>query len=249
METLFIGQQLIRISRTDSTNNHTIELLRQSVIPEGTIVLAEEQAKGRGQRGRTWESEPGTNLTFSMVLYPVFLLPHKQFALNQAVSLAITEVVSDITRREALIKWPNDIYVEEEKISGILIENAIRDEKLVRSVVGIGLNVNQTKFTPDIPNPTSLKLQTDRDHDLEECLGMLCGKLESRYLQLKSKPQVIVEHYLERLYRQGQWTDYKLKGSRCKAKITGISEQGELLLEYKGGRQAAHTFHEVEFIH
>ena len=200
MNTLFIGQNTIKLDAVGSTNDYASELLSRGLkrekVFEGTVVYALSQRAGKGQRGKKWESEPFKNLTFSIVFYPSFLSAQEQFMLSKAVSLGICDYVSSVINKEAKIKWPNDIKVGNEKIAGILIENSIRNNEIMHSIVGIGLNVNQTGFGKNIPNPTSLKLITGKNIDLEVCLGDLCSYLEARYLQLKSgKSKKINEDY------------------------------------------------------
>ncbi|MDE5927427.1 MAG: biotin--[acetyl-CoA-carboxylase] ligase, partial [Duncaniella sp.] len=125
--------------------------------PHGTVVMAREQTAGRGQRGNSWEAEPGCNITLSLLLRPEGLHPARQFVISQAVSLAIADLVSHFVAAPVSIKWPNDIYVDDRKICGILIENTITGTSIDRTIVGIGLNVNQTEFRSDAPNPVSMR--------------------------------------------------------------------------------------------
>lgn len=249
MNTLFIGRKTIHLSQVDSTNRYTNELLQQSVVSEGTIVIAQSQLSGRGQRGKNWQSEPGKNLTLSLVLYPAFLAINEQFRLNQAVSLGIRDFVLLHIKKQVSVKWSNDIYIEDEKVAGILIENSIRADKIINSVIGIGLNVNQLEFSKDIQNPTSLKLHTKVEYNLNECLEQLCECLEMRYLQMKSSPVRIEEDYRKALYRLNCWHDYVLAGKKVKAKIKGVTPQGLLLFERDDKEESAYDFREVEFIH
>ena len=249
METLFVGQNIIRLTCVDSTNNHTSNLLSHSVMPEGTIVLTEEQLDGKGNRGRKWVSEPGKNLTLSLVLYPNFLSPSDQFRLNEMASLAVRDTVAELTSKDTFVKWPNDIYVDRSKIAGILIENSIRKQKITHSVIGIGLNINQKVFDVSIANPTSMALQKGCDHSLEQCLKVLCNKLESYYLKLKFNPRSVSKAYLDRLYLMEEWASYRILDKISEAKIVGLSGTGELLLENRKGTKTAFNFHDVEFIH
>jgi len=268
MDTLFIGQKIIKLDSVGSTNDYANELLSHGLnlayrqagrgeVFDGTVVYALSQRAGRGQRGNRWESEPCKNLTFSIVLYPVFLGAEEQFMLSKVISLGICDYVNSVINNPAFnkvecgvkIKWPNDINIGDEKVAGILIENSIRNNEIVHSVIGVGLNVNQTRFGNNIPNPTSLKLITGENFDLEICLGDLCSCVEARYLQLKSgKKKEISNDYLKVLYRYQQMGIYEISGNPFAAKITGISEQGKLILEKEDGGIIECNFKEVSFV-
>lgn len=247
MKTIFIGQYCIKLERTDSTNSYLTQLSSKKKLHEGTVVIAQRQERGRGQRGAIWESEGGKNLTLSILLYPV-LRPDEQFILNKVVSLGVLDFirlsVSPLLRfslsgkkDRARIKWPNDIYIGSKKIAGILIENSVSGNKLQQSVIGLGINVNQEIFSAKLPNPTSLKLITAKDFDLEYCLEELCSCIESRYMLFKANLfEKINEDYLLNLYRFRQWANYKYKGERLKAKITGVTKTGKLVLQKENGK-------------
>jgi BirA family biotin operon repressor/biotin-[acetyl-CoA-carboxylase] ligase len=204
-----IGKNLIEIEETDSTNLYASVLLRSKEIPEGTIISAFRQSSGRGLGSNSWESEGGKNLTISIILYPSFLPIEKQFMLNKVVSLGVYDMITKligntnslIHKRIAKIKWPNDIYIGDKKVSGILIENAIIGNKFLHSIVGIGVNINQEIFLSDAPNPVSLKNITGKKHKLKECLELLCFYIDKRYSQLKNNNyKAIDEDYLLTLY-------------------------------------------------
>lgn len=150
--------------------------------PHGLVVAAREQTAGRGQRGNTWESGPGLNLSFSIVLRPAGIHPARQFCISEAVALAVAETVEEELRRNGVgdpvyVKWPNDIYVGDRKICGILIENTVTGTHIDKSIVGIGLNVNQREFHSDAPNPVSLIQLTARHTPLEPLLDRLTTRL------------------------------------------------------------------------
>lgn len=150
--------------------------------PHGLVVAAREQTAGRGQRGNTWESGPGLNLSFSIVLRPAGIHPARQFCISEAVALAVAETVEEELRSNGVddpvyVKWPNDIYVGDRKICGILIENTITGTHIDKSVVGIGLNVNQREFLSDAPNPVSIIQLTARETPLQPLLDRLTARL------------------------------------------------------------------------
>ena len=162
-KTLFVGQNIIYLPTCQSTNDETLQFLADGTAYEGDMVVTDGQTQGRGQRGNQWIAQSGQNLTFSLVLQPTFLLASEQFWLNMAVSLAVYDSLSPFIPAGLRIKWPNDIYVNDRKMGGILIENALQGYNLAHSVVGIGLNINQTQL--GYPTATSLlrKLGSEAD--------------------------------------------------------------------------------------
>ena len=220
-------------------------MLRQSVMPEGTVVWADNQVAGRGQRGKSWVSEAGKNLTMSLVLCPTFLPVAQQFDLTRAISLAMCDFLYAAIGVKAKIKWPNDIYMKDRKIAGILIENTIKGHTLRNSIVGIGLNVNQHEL---VPNATSMALQSGMTYVLKDCLDELCGFLESRYLQLKADVSKLQAPYLNRLYALNEVRWYELKGRKVQAVVAGVTREGMLQLDVEGGARAAFQMQEVALI-
>ncbi|MFC2136865.1 biotin--[acetyl-CoA-carboxylase] ligase [Bacteroidota bacterium] len=243
-----ILKDIIILESIDSTNNYAIEILKRKKLNEGTVIISHEQTKGKGQMGNYWESEPGKNLTFSMILYPDFLLAEKQFLITKVVSLALTDFLenhlTDIT-----IKWPNDIYYKDFKIAGILIENAILNIKLKYSVVGIGININQMSFLSDLPNAISLSKITQKEYDLHELLIELKKHLNNRYTQMKeSKKGKINNDYTSKLYRFETLSEFYSKGVTFKGIIRGTDETGKLRVELENGEIKSFDFKEIEFI-
>jgi BirA family biotin operon repressor/biotin-[acetyl-CoA-carboxylase] ligase len=215
--------------------------------PEGQVVAAYFQEQGRGQRGNTWESDVSKNLTFSLLLRPVFMKVEEQFAISKVIALSICDwlKMNDV---DARIKWPNDIYVGDKKIAGILIENSFSSSQLDVSVVGIGLNLNQTIFSSDIPNPTSMKLLTGNEYRPEIVVSELMVSLQMRYLQLKfGLGDKIKEDYLNALYRFKILSNYSTVDEKFVAKIIGVKPTGELILETELGEQISFGFKEIAF--
>jgi len=183
-KTLFIGQIIQYLPSCQSTNDEASALIAQSNPNEGFLIVTDNQMAGRGQRGNQWEAKSGQNLTFSLILKPSFLNATEQFWLNMAISLGIYDTLLPLVGDRLRIKWPNDIYVDTQKLGGILIENTLHGYSIAWSVVGIGLNINQTEFT--YPTATSLQQQAPLPdaYDLPGLLSRLCETLEKRYLQL-----------------------------------------------------------------
>lgn len=244
MNTLFFGQFIIRLDRVDSTNNYTSEYLRQNVMPEGAVVVAKQQFAGKGQRGNSWISETGKNLTCSFYVKPKFISPSEQFQLNKWVSCAIVQTIEELGF-DSKIKWPNDIYVHDQKIAGILIENSIGNQ-FNHSVIGIGLNVNQQVFE-DLKNPTSLAKLSREEIDVNRVLEVLCTKLEQGYLILKNKLSAFDDQYLSNLYRKEEWASYKDSINEFQGMITGVDQTGKLVL-VKEGIEKKYDFKEIEFL-
>lgn len=269
METLFIGKKIIRLKRVDSTNNYAARLLRQSgrneenpgdeklseknnqepgdKIYEGTIILADFQEKGKGQRGNVWESEEGKNLTFTIILKPLFLKAGQQFLLNKIVSLAICDFFSSLKIENIYIKWPNDIIANGKKIAGILIENTINSNKIIYSAIGIGLNVNQDKFSSAL-KATSLKIISEKNYSPDNCLDSLSSHLEARYLKLKSEINSADRDYVNSLYGLNEWKNYLVKGKKIISSLTGVTSEGFLVLEQENGNEIFCDFKEVVFL-
>lgn len=255
INTLFTGQNLIELPEVESTNDFAIELLKSTAIPEGSAILTQKQTKGRGQREQNWESESGKNITVSFIFHPRFLTAARQFNLNICVSLGVLDFVDQVLNKEAVsIKWPNDIYFNNKKIGGILIENTIQGNSLQTSVVGIGININQTEFHSEAPNPASFKTITGQDYNIYESFSILCTCLEARYLQLKAGKETDMKmEYIKNLFQFDVYRDYLIKGELYTCRITGVSDSGRLLLEAcSQGNEEYRTFEadlkEVKFI-
>src|SRR5690606_39100590 len=180
-----MGHKLVFVPECHSTNDEAQRLLQQKGSADGLVVITANQTAGRGQRGSVWISEPGKNLTFSIGLKPHFLNPKMQFYLSMAVSLGLLDSLAHLLpQAEVKIKWPNDVMLNGKKTCGILIENQLIGQLLGRSVVGIGLNVNQR--SQPVASATSLAVEAGHEFDLNEVLSLLLEKLEARYLQMKA---------------------------------------------------------------
>lgn len=235
----------LRIERVGSTNTYLKEHIGE--IEPMTMVTAVEQTAGRGQRGNTWESEPGKNLTFSFYIQPD-MLPAEQFAISEAVALAFVDLLAGCGV-EARVKWPNDIYVGDKKICGILIENSIMGKSISQSVVGAGLNVNQTEFLSDAPNPVSMKNITGKEYELEEVADRLGEALENRLAMLGDKASLHSD-YMGCLWRGDgrRHRFYDVREDReLEAEIESIELTGHLNLRHDGGI-SRYAFKEVIFL-
>jgi BirA family biotin operon repressor/biotin-[acetyl-CoA-carboxylase] ligase len=221
--------------------------MRLESIEEGTVFLAYEQFAGRGQMKNSWESEPGKNLTFSIVLYPEFLEIRRQFQLSKVVSLGIYSALNKYVK-ELRIKWPNDIYAGELKLAGILIENSIMSGSIKSSVIGIGLNVNQTVFVSDAPNPVSLQLLTNKHFDCDQLLREILEGINFYYQLLTDRETAKIDQdYLSALFRLNEWHEFKTEDSVFSGEIIGVNEIGQLLIKNAQGKILEFHFKEVEF--
>lgn len=228
--TLFIGQQLHFLPVCASTNSEAHQLLIKNKATEGCTILTFEQTNGRGQRGNTWEAEPGKNITLSVVLMPTFLAVRQQFYLNMAVSLAVLDLIREQGAEDTQLKWPNDLYFKDKKIAGILIENSINSYALQHSIIGIGLNTNQQLF--GLPAATSLANILEREIPLEPLVMRLLELLEKRYLELRSGKQAKLKYeYLQALYRYQQEHRFVVNGRQVAGIIAGVAEDGRLGVE------------------
>lgn len=255
MTTLFTGSQIIQLPSVDSTNNYALQLLKDGNCFEGTVVWALKQTEGRGQRGKSWQATENEALTFSVIYTPVFLAVTCQFRLSMAVSLAVVDYLRNLFESQNAdasplkVKWPNDIYIGDKKVAGILIENAVQQGNLSSSIIGIGLNVNQIDFPSDLPNPTSLKIALGNTFELKEVLGSLCKNIEARYLQLKSSQwQKLENDYQSRLYKLNESTQFIYKGDKISATIKGVNSDGILLLETPNGESLQCNMNDVSMV-
>jgi BirA family biotin operon repressor/biotin-[acetyl-CoA-carboxylase] ligase len=248
--TLFVGQNLIKLSAVDSTNNFLKDLVSKSEpLPEGTVIMAEDQFAGRGQQENTWHAEPGKNLTFSILLRPNFLPIDKQFLLNMAVSIGINNALCKHVNEGIKIKWPNDIYFFSQKLGGVLIENSIVGNAIKTAVIGIGINVNQHEFAPELNNKaTSLYLILQEDVNLEMLLVEICSQIEYLYLKLKAGDYTSLRSvYIEKLYQLGKPCFYRHEENVFQGVLTGVSDQGLLQIE-KDGALLQFNFKEISFL-
>lgn len=254
MKTLFIGQNAIYVKSLASTNSYASDLLRQIELSEGSMVYTFEQEKGRGQRGNSWESDPNKNVTLSLVLHPRFLHPAQQFFLTKITSLAVADLMAEFLQSTAYahriyIKWPNDIYVGDRKIAGILIENYLRENTIQHAVIGVGININQEQFRT-APQAVSLFSLVHKTVDLMQCIERFCEFFEARFLQLQSKKwQKLDSDYLYYLYRLNEWSSFRTAGNQqFEGNIRGVSDIGKLKVERISGEISEFDLKEIVFL-
>ncbi len=245
------GQKNIYLSRVDSTNNEMFRLLENKFLPEGTVLWTDEQYSGKGLGNNIWDSKNGLNITASFLLYPDFINPEDQIHLNKITSLAVFDTVSEILQSGFVIhiKWPNDIITEGKKIAGILIEHTIQGSMIHNTVVGVGININQTRFDDFLHKATSLKLITGNTYDISSCINKLSFNLEKHYKAFRNIPGYeIDEIYLSRLYKYREKAVYESNGKRFQAYINGVDKYGKLLLKHANGNIKAYDIKEVSLV-
>ena len=244
----------MKIEKFDTlpSTNQYCELLNLSETEEFTVIVARTQTAGIGQRGNHWEAAPGKNLTFSLVLKPTWLPIADQYQLTKAVSLGIADYLMPLIaegERRVRIKWPNDIYVDERKICGILITHRIAGGQIVASVVGIGLNVNQIDFPEWVPNPTSLGLLTGQEWALDETLEKMLDCIAHRYSELRDNPiGTLDEPYLNLLLRRGVEAQYGYQGQTITATLLDVNRYGHLQLVTDKGERLSCQLKEIQFV-
>lgn len=244
--TLFLGKDIHFLPDCHSTNDMALQALRQKEATEGSIFITNHQTRGKGQRGNSWETKPGENLTFSLILQPKFLDLSEQFHLNMAISNAIRRCFQEYVPG-LMVKWPNDLVIPGYgKIGGILIENLVGGKGWEYAVVGIGININQNQFAS--PQATSLSLVTGNTYPLEELFKLLIVHLEQAYITLKKgKNAVLTQEYVQHLYLIEKWAVFKVGEQELEAKIIGLTEIGNLLVELPTGKQQSFGIKEISF--
>ena len=245
---MVIGSKFIFHENLPSTNLYTSKFLKENEVREGTIIYTNYQTAGRGQAGNTWESEDGKNLLISLILYPGMIKPYDQFVISKMISLGICDFLRQHITNVS-IKWPNDIYVNDDKIAGILIEVSIIRNEIENIIAGIGLNINQKKFKREIPNPVSLKIITGRDFNLEDCLKNLATCLDIRYKQiLEDKKADIDKEYIDNLYRIAKWSNFSDINGLFEGRIISVTDSGHLQIENRDRKIYEYDHKEVNFL-
>ena len=247
METLFIGKNYLKFDEIPSTNSWLMERLSVQNFPEGTLVFAKYQSIGKGQRCSSWTAEQSSSLTFSVLLKPTFLPISNAYDLSICIALALHDCLNEL-RPGFTIKWPNDIYFEDKKVAGILIENQLNKTSYQNAVVGIGLNVNQKSFV-NLPNAISLKQILGIKFPVEKVLNRLCETIEARYLQLRAnKYEQLKQAYLKSMYRYNEVRQFRSKNKEFTATIIGVLRSGRLVLVLQNGEKCDFDIKEIEFI-
>ncbi|HLO80386.1 MAG TPA: biotin--[acetyl-CoA-carboxylase] ligase [Chitinophagaceae bacterium] len=225
-----IGEPLVILTSVDSTNKYAMQQVHAHMAKHGAAYFAMEQTKGKGQRGKTWETAPGENIILSIVTSPQCVFPADPFIFNAAVALACYEFYKKWGGDETSIKWPNDIYWRDRKAGGILIENIVNGSSWNWSIVGIGINVNQVSFDPAIPNPVSLRQIRGELLDPLTLAKELLALLEQYWSIWKHDPAKLLEAYNSVLFRKGEKTRFKTGNRIFEAEVKGVNAAGQLVV-------------------
>jgi BirA family biotin operon repressor/biotin-[acetyl-CoA-carboxylase] ligase len=245
---MIIGSKIIFIMNLSSTNTYAASISKKSDLKEGTVIQTNYQTAGRGQMENSWESEEGKNLLISIILFPSIIKPVEQFLISKTISLGLCDFLHKNIDNVS-IKWPNDIYVNHDKIAGILIELSLLDNKIESAIAGIGLNINQKEFKSNAPNPISLSQLTGKHYDLDYCLTSLTSNLDKRYKQLLAENKTLIDSdYISNLYRYHEWAEFKDINGIFVGRIISVTDTGRLQVEKRRGRIHEYAFKEVEFI-
>jgi len=232
-----IGSHRIQLTEVDSTNTYAQELVSKSNPQEGTAITALYQTLGRGQIGRYWYSSKEKNAMSSVILYPSFLLAKDQFYLSIAVSCAVRKSLANILpSKDVSIKWPNDLYVGDKKVAGLLLQNTLIGNNIGHSIIGIGINVNEEKYPTELPNPTSIFLETRKLTGLEHIYTSIWQELDKYYLQLRlGRKEQLMSEYISYLYGRDMVKQYKREdGTLIHGLIQHVDNQGKLVMLING---------------
>lgn len=244
-------RRIIHLEETDSTNRYMSTLL-DDMQEDIIVAYSDYQTAGRGQGKNTWESERGKNLLFSVLIRPVMVPVAKQYLLSEMGALAVRDALLElegINEEMLTLKWPNDIYYGDKKISGTLIETSVDSKGIKRCVFGVGIDVNQEKFVSDAPNPMSLKQILGRDIDIAKLLNRIIDSFEKYYSLVISSDYIdITALYHSCLYRAHGFHKYRDKDGEFEGSIVEVEDNGHLILRDRDGMIREYAFKEVEFI-
>jgi BirA family transcriptional regulator, biotin operon repressor / biotin---[acetyl-CoA-carboxylase] ligase len=240
-----IGFNLISLHRVDSTNNYATGLVHAGMAQHGLVVAAEDQTSGKGQRNRSWKSAPGENITMSVIIQPALEL-YNAFLLSKTIAAAVHKFFTSHTDDKVKIKWPNDIYWNDRKAGGILIENIISGGKWKWAICGIGLNINQKSFNDLSTKPVSLIQITGKSFELSTLQIALCDEIEKMYQTLRTDPDKIETYYQQQLFLLNEEARFR-KGNRVfSAFVRSVNTKGELVVQH--GFEEKFAVGEVEWI-
>ena len=231
-----IGTPFIILPEVDSTNRYAKNQIDTKMADHGTVYFAHNQLEGKGRMGKRWTSEPGKNILMSLVINTSLQKNRSLPGLNQWVSVACFDFLSQYAGEETRIKWPNDLYWRDRKAGGILIENTWRGELWNWAIIGIGLNINQSNFEEGIGQPVSLQQITGKVHQPVELAKELCACLEKRYQQWVNQQEVeILEAYNQHLYKKNQWVNFVVNGKELTGMPIAVTIAGELMIKDEKG--------------
>lgn len=247
----FVGINHHVFEELPSTNTYAISFASKNKPPHGTVITAYHQVAGRGQYGSTWNSSANENIASSIILYPKNLPANRQFDLSKAIAIAVRDVVAYyLPDRTISVKWPNDIYIDDKKVCGILIQNILSGKFINTAIVGIGININQSAFSENLPNPTSIFLEKGATINVEEARQLLFNSIEFWYQLLDNNTMTpIHQYYYQYLYRRGISSSFIVTATdeQFTGVITGVDHIGQLTIE-ENGKIRRFDFKEVRII-
>lgn len=243
-----LGEPFVELDSVDSTNNYALAQLYAGLASHGAAFFAWEQFAGKGQRGKTWLSEKGNNLILSVVIDPSPLLLPQQFRLSVCLSIGVVEWFAQYAGDATRIKWPNDLYWHDRKAGGMLIESIVGAQSSWKwAVAGIGININQVQFNPSLKNPVSLRQITGRQFEAKQLARELCQSISKLWYELRDDGwPALLNRYNNLLYRRGEKTSFRSGNRKFEAVVTGVDENGRLLL--RGELETAHEFGSLEWV-
>jgi BirA family biotin operon repressor/biotin-[acetyl-CoA-carboxylase] ligase len=227
-----IGTPFIELQQVESTNNYATGLVHAGMAQSGTAVFAHHQTKGKGQRNRAWQGEKGKNMAVSIVLQPPSLALSQSFLLSMATAVGVHQFFTNLAGSETKVKWPNDLYWRDRKAGGVLIENIVQGSEWKASIVGIGININQTAFAGLGTKAVSLKQITGKTYDLVWLAKELCHYLNEAYALLYKLPSELMERYRRHLYKLNEAVRLKHESRVFTAVIKDVSALGELIVHH-----------------
>jgi BirA family biotin operon repressor/biotin-[acetyl-CoA-carboxylase] ligase len=228
-----VGKPFIELQTIDSTNNYALTQVHAGLAQDGTAIFAHEQSSGKGRWGKKWSSPARENIALSVIHKPVSLAISDQFQLSVCIAVAVHSFFMKYAGDETRIKWPNDLYWRDRKAGGILIDNVIRQDSWEWAVIGIGININQAAFPPDIPNPVSLKQITGKNFDPVPLAKELCAIINEMLHSLPANgSDDILDYYLAWFYKKNEKVKLKKDNRVFEATIKGITQSGELLVQH-----------------
>ena len=242
-----IGEPFVELGEVDSSNNYAMRQVQAHLAEHGITWFVRHQTAGKGQRGKSWQAEPGNNIIISTVVTPTPNLYGNQFLLSMMAALACRDFFASYAMDYTKIKWPNDLYWKDRKAGGILIENLLNGSTWKNAVIGIGININQTLFSQDLINPVSLKQITGKTYNVVDLAKELCACLERRWQQLQSdSANTLLEEYENNLYKRGEQVSFRKDSIVFSGVVEGVTETGKLLINT--GSQGTHEFATVDWI-
>jgi len=240
------GEPLLEFEVLESTNKTAADLLAHGKAAHGTVILAHAQRDGRGQRGRSWHSAPGLDLTFTIVAKPAGLKADAQFAISKVAALAVHDAVRSRIQGDARIKWPNDILIDRRKVAGILIKNELVGDLVLGSLIGIGINVNNVVLAEDLV-ATSLALEAGTPLDRVALLGDVLDRFGHWWSKWQAAPEDGLVSYTDRLWTRGRWAPMVLDGEPLEARALDVDQLGRLLIEKADGTVQAYGLDRLRF--